>query len=418
MVEVFNVGDYKMKVLQINSFFTVGGPPRIMNGIYDTLIENNHECLIAAAREKMYVPSHSIQIGSHNGIYINAIKNRVFDDEGLSASRETKELVNSIEEYDPDIIQLHNLHGYYINIEVLFNYLKRTRKPVVWTLHDCWAFTGHCAHFDLIKCEKWKTKCKLCPQKKDYPSSLFFNRAARNYMYKKRTFCGLDNMVIVTPSEWLKKLVQKSFLGDYEVKVINNGIDLEQFSFRKEKEYFDERLKKKKIILGVAQNWAEHKGLEDFISLSKLLDDSYKLVLIGLTKKQKELLPKTILGIERTRNVNELVDWYSRADVFINMTYQDNFPTVNIEALACGTPIITYNTGGSPEIIDSNCGWIIEKGDIKSALYIIKTMQSKEKYINAALLRSKKYDRKDKYRDYIDLYTQLLKNDRRPSFDK
>lgn len=397
-----------MKVLQINSFFSVGGPPRIMNGIYDTLKENGIECKIAAAREKMYVPEDSYQVGTNASVYMNALIARIFDNEGMLAKRATRKLVKFIKDYNPDIIHLHNLHGYCFNVQMLFQCLKEINKPVIWTLHDCWTMTGHCAHFALIGCNKWKTGCHSCPQKKEYPSSLLFDRSKKNYADKLKAFSGVNNLTIVTPANWLASFISESILKEYPVKVIHNGIDLEAFSPIKTNILEQYRLIGKKIILGVAQNWAEKKGLEDFIELSKLLSSEYQVVLIGLTEEQKYSLPKTVLGLTKTRNVQELVEWYSVAQVFVNFTYQDTFPTVNIEALACGTPILTYKTGGSPEALDSSCGWVVEQGDIEGALKIIYGMKERKLYTELAIARALNFSRRQKYVEYVDLYNKVL----------
>lgn len=397
-----------MRVLQINSFFSVGGPPRIVNGIYDTLIEQGHECKIAAAREEQYVPKDSIPIGNSLETYINAIKARVFDDEGLSARHATAKLIKQIRAYHPDIIQLHNLHGYYINIEILFGFLKEYKKPVVWTFHDCWPFTGHCAYFDSARCDKWVNGCFECPEKGTYPASCVMDRSKRNYSVKKSSFQGVDRLHIITPSKWLANLVEKSFLGCYPIDVINNGIDLDKFSYKQTNILDRNNLQGKRIVLGVAQNWAGRKGFEDFIQLSELLDDSYRVVMIGLTD---DLIRKTnnkIICIKKTNSIEELVEWYSAAEAFINLTYEDNFPTVNIEALACGTPVITYDTGGSPEAIDETCGIIVEQGNVngvKDALYRLSKEENKR---NNCFERSKMFGRETKYREYIKLYGRLV----------
>ena len=397
-----------MKVLQINSFFSVGGPPRIMNGIYDTLKENGIECKIAASREKFYAMEDSYQVCSDKNVKINALKARLFDNEGFNAKKDTQRLVEYIKQYDPDIIHLHNLHGYCINLEVLFGYLKSCQKPVVWTLHDCWAFTGHCAYFDVVGCKKWKEQCSSCSQTKEYPSSLFLDHCEKNYKEKKAAYSGIKNLTIVTPSKWLASFLSDSILKEHTVKVIHNGIDLQSFSYKKSDILEKNGLAGKKIVLGVAQNWVERKGLEDFIKLSTLLDDKYKVVLIGLTEEQKKALPKAVFGITRTENIEELQKWYSAAEVFVNFTYQDNFPTVNIEALACGTPVLTYKTGGSVEVICKGCGWVVEQGDIEGAKNTITSMKEKTKYITSCLDQSKKFDRKKRYLEYVDLYRSML----------
>ena len=268
-----------MKVLQINSFFSVGGPPRIVNGIYDTLKEQGHECKITAAREAFYAPEDSWRIGSGLDVKKNGVMARIFDNEGFNAKRATRDLIKKIEEYDPDIIHLHNLHGYCLNVEILFDYLKRADKKVFWTLHDCWTFTGHCAHFMLANCNKWQTKCENCPQRHVYPSSKVFSNAENNFTRKKAAFTGVRDMTIITPSQWLADLVKQSFLKEYPVKVVHNGIDTSVFKPTESDIREKYGLEDKKIIIGVAQNWGKSKGLDDFIKLSTMLEEDYKIVL-------------------------------------------------------------------------------------------------------------------------------------------
>ncbi|MCF0105346.1 MAG: glycosyltransferase [Holdemanella sp.] len=398
-----------MKVLQINSFFTVGGPPRIVNGIYDTLKENGHDCKIAAAREELYVPEDSIRIGSKKDAYINALKARVFDNEGFNAKSATLKLIKDIEAYNPDIIHLHNLHGYFINVEILFDYLKKTNKPIVWTLHDCWTMTGHCAHFDFIGCDKWKTQCFDCPQLKEYPSSFGLDHSKNNYISKKESFTGVPNMTIVTVSEWLKSVVKDSYLKEYDVKVIPNGLDLTKFkpvdcSNLKEKY----GLQNKKVVLGVAQNWGLKKGLYDFFELSKILPENYQLVMIGLTKNQLKELPKNILGFERTNSIEELSEWYSVSDVFVNLSYEETMGLVTVEAMACGTPAIVYDRTAVPEVIDSHCGWIVKAGNVQEIKRRIETLDTKQNYVDACLNRAKAFEKNKQYNKYIKLYESLI----------
>jgi putative colanic acid biosynthesis glycosyltransferase len=402
-----------VKVLQINSVCGVGSTGRITTDLYSVLENQGHECLIAYGRGTAPEGIHSIKVGSDIDNYFHVIKTRLTDEHGFGSVSATKKFIKQIEEYNPDIIHLHNLHGYYINIEILFNYLKQADKPVVWTLHDCWAFTGHCSHFDYIGCEQWKTGCNNCPQKKEYPSSLLKDNSEMNYIKKKELFTSVKNMTIVTPSEWLASIVKKSFLGKYTVKVINNGINLD--IFKPTGSDFREKygLQDKYILLGVANVWDRRKGLNYFTELAKLLDDTYQIILVGVTEKQKQALPQNIIGITRTSNVNELVEIYGTADVFINPTLEDNFPTTNLEALACGTPVITFKTGGSIECIDESCGIVVEKGDIDTFIQAIEEMKSKSKsfYTNACMNRAKyNFDKNDRYNDYIELYNNQLMN--------
>lgn len=397
-----------MKILEINSFFTVGGPPRIVNGVYDTLIKMGHECKIAAAREKMYIPEHSIRIGSDFGVKINALKVRLFDNEGFIAKHATKKLIKEIETYDPDVIHLHNLHGYYINLEILFNYLKKIRKPVVWTLHDCWAFTGHCAYFDYAKCEQWRTGCEKCQHKKNYPTSYIANKAKQNFKKKRDIFSMLDNMTIVTPSMWLAGLVQESYLGKNPVEVIRNGIDLNVFKtikIEKEKRnYFDG----KKVILGVAQVWDKRKGLEYFLELNKIMPKTWQIVLVGLDKNQIKTLPESIIGIQKTKSVEELVKLYNIADVFVNPTLEDNYPTTNIEAIACGTPVVTFPTGGSPEALIENMGYVTTEKTAEGLKQKIQEVFALKNDKTSLFLDYTALDKNYCYQKYIDLFEGLI----------
>ena len=388
-----------MKVLQINSFFSVGGPPRIMNGIYDTLKEQGHECKIVAAREAFYAPEDSWRIGSGLDVKFNGAMARIFDNEGFNAKRATRELVKKIEEYDPDIIHLHNLHGYCINVEILFDYLKRADKKVFWTLHDCWSFTGHCAHFQIAGCDRWQTQCEKCPQKQVYPSSKVFSNAENNFTRKKAAFTGVKDMTIITPSHWLADLVKQSFLREYPVKVVHNGIDTSVFKPTESDIRARYGLENKKIVIGVAQNWGKAKGLDDFVRLSQMLDDTYKVVLVGLTDKQVDELPDNIIKITRTKNAIELAQWYTAADLFVNTTYEDTYPTVNLEAQACGTPAVTYKTGGSPESVPS--AHVVEQGHIDELATLVRELCCTD---SPKVKDALNYDRKTRYAEYIELY--------------
>lgn len=336
----------------VNVTCGTGSTGRICTDLAVALKEQGHIVKIAYGRD--LVPDSfkdfAIRIGNDASVYTHVLKARLFDAAGFGSKRATEKFIEWVKDYDPDVIHLHNIHGYYINVEVLFNYLKESGKKVIWTLHDCWAFTGHCAFFDYVGCTKWKTGCEHCSQKTEYPARVGIDGSKRNYGVKKELFSGVHNLTIVTPSEWLAELLKESFLAEYPVKVIHNGVDTSTFrpieSNIKERFGIGEDIK---VILGVASVWDRRKGLEDFLKLSKLLNDKYKIVLIGLNKKQIEILPNNILGIERTENIQELVAWYSAADVFVNPTYEDNYPTTNLEAIACGTPVITYDTGGSGE---------------------------------------------------------------------
>ena len=401
-----------MKVLQINTVVNSGSTGRIAEDIGKLLISQGHESYIAFGRGSRPSSSSLIRIGNLRDIRSHVIKTRLFDGHGFGSENATKKLVEEIERIKPDVIHLHNLHGYYLNIEVLFNYLKTSPTPVVWTLHDCWAFTGHCTYFDYVNCFRWQTGCYSCPNKKAYPASWFMDNSKLNYIQKKKLFNSVAMISIVAPSQWLADHVSKSFLGGYPINLIRNGIDLSIFYPRttgniKERLGIGNRF----MLLGVASVWDRRKGLDDFIQLNKIIDQDSVIVLVGLSQKQLKNLPEGIIGIARTENIEELAEFYSAADVFLNPTWVDNCPITNSESLACGTPVVTYRTGGSPESIDESSGLVVQKGDnysLYSAAMKIK-VKGKFNYSASCIARASKiYNKNVKYQEYIDLYHSLL----------
>lgn len=392
-----------MKVLMINSVCGIRSTGRICTDLAQTFEAQGHICKIAYGRET--VPEkyrkYAVRIGSDTDVKLHGIYSRMFDRHGFGSRGATKKFIKWVKEFDPDVIHLHNLHGYYINIEVLFDYLKEAEKPVVWTLHDCWAFTGHCTN--LIGCDKWKTGCVKCTKFRNYPRS-FWDGSKRNFAKKKQLISAVENMTVITPSNWLAELTKQSFLGKFPVEVINNGIDVNIFKptigdFRNKY-----GLENKKIVLGVASAWSDSKGLCDFIKLADILDDNYKIVLVGLTEAQIKDIPDSIIGIAKTNSTTELAEIYTAADVFLNLTYNDNYPTVNLEAQACGTPVITYRTGGSPEALDESWGLIFAPGDISSVSKALMSMKNKAYYTEKCIEHSRAFDKKRMCDNYIDLY--------------
>lgn len=392
-----------MKIFQINSTCGYGSTGRIAVDILKEVEKNGGEGIIAYGRNTAPDDVNSYKITTETDVKIHGVLSRITDRQGFYSTSATKKLIEKIKEYNPDIIHLHNVHGYYLNIKTLFEFLKEYNKPIVWTLHDCWAFTGHCAYFSFRGCEKWKTECNNCPLKKDYPSSLVLDNSQKNFNEKKELFTSLDNVTLVTPSMWLADLVKKSYLKKFSVKVINNGIDLNKF--KPTKSGFREKngLENKQIILGVASVWEERKGLKDFIELSKNLTDDQQIILVGLNDSQLADLPKNIIGIKRTNSIDELAQLYSVADVFVNTTYEDNYPTTNLEAISCGTPVITYRTGGSPESVAEGNGFVVEKGDIPAVVEALKR-------VDGCKTETKdNFDASLRYKEYVDLYKALLK---------
>ncbi len=400
------------KLLQINASVNSGAPGRIAEQIGQTAISVGWKSYIAYGRNGRPSQSELIKIGSDWDIRMHGLQTRLFDRHGLASTAATREFVEQIKKIKPDIIHLHNIHGYYINIEILFRYLKDANIPVVWTLHDCWPITGHCALFTFVECDKWKTQCFSCPQKKGYPGSYFLDRSKQNYTQKRKLFTSVNDMTIVPVSNWLADIVKQSYLKDYPIRVINNGIDVNVFSPQsRDGIRLKYGLADKFILLGVATEWGRRKGLHDFIELSKILKDDEIIVLVGLKEDQIKILPENIMGITRTESTQELAEFYSSADVFVNPTWEDNFPTTNLEALACGTPVITYETGGSPEAIDELTGIVVEQGNIHKLTEAINhiKLKGKQSYSEACVKRAHRlYRKEDRYREYIELYEELL----------
>ena len=359
------------RILFINSVCN-GSTGSICKNLYKAAVEEGHECCIAYGRGEAPKGFKTIKIGNKLDIYLHVLKARLFDASGFGSKQATKELIKKIDEFKPDIIHLHNIHGYYVNIEILFKYLKEHPEiKKIWTLHDCWAFTGHCPHFEYEKCGQWKNECKKCIRRNEYPKSLI-DRCNRNYWLKKSSFTNVDNLMLVSPSNWLMNLIKDSFFKEYPIEVINNGVDTSIFKHTESNIKERYGIKNKKVILGVASVWDKKKGLDTFIEISKQLDNEYQIVLIGLNKKQIKKLPSNIIGITRTEKVEELVKWYSAAEVFFNPTLEDNYPTVNLEAIACGTPVITFNTGGSSECTCADESRIVYSRSVNESIEKIK----------------------------------------------
>lgn len=400
-----------MNILQINSVCGIGSTGRIATDLHAILLSQGQQSTIAFGRDAARNCDLTIRIGSKFDNYLHVARTRLLDSHGFGSAAATKKLIARIKALNPDVIHLHNLHGYYLHIGLLFDYLKAANKPVIWTLHDCWAFTGHCAHFDFSGCERWRSQCHDCPLKSEYPKSLFADRSQRNYQQKRALFTGVQKLTIVTPSKWLAALVKQSFLQEYPVKIINNGVDLNVFQptpgdFRRRY-----KLENQFILLGVASLWNERKGYQYFLDLATQLRPDEKIVLVGVSEKQIKALPPGMIGIAKTNSTAELAEIYSAADLFINPTLEDNFPTTNLEALACGTPVVTFNSGGSPECLDENCGLVVERGDLPGLTAAIATVRKVGKAAYRAHCQKRareRFDRDARCAEYLNLYKEIL----------
>lgn len=401
------------RVLLVNTVAGTGSVGRLVTGLYDALSARGYECLIAFGRDDAPEGYNCYRIGNDFEVYFHGAMSRLNDKHGFYSKRATKEFIEVIEEFDPDIIHLHNVHGYYLNIEILFKYLKESGRRIIWTLHDCWTFTGHCSHFEYIGCNKWQTGCYKCEQLNEYPKSMGADNSEFNYIKKKELFTGFDNLTLVTPSQWLKDRVSQSFMREYHTVVVPTGINLEQFAPVEEAVDEDNlifrlrnslNIRGKKMLLGVANPWRERKGLLQFENLAKTIDDSYVIVLLGLNDSQLSNLPESIVGLAHTDSVGELAALYSMADVYVNLTLEDTFPTTNIEALACGTPVVTFKAGGAAESIDDTCGIAVERNSIQGVVAAIEKINSQRGIgytVENCLRRARIYDRNYRFMEYI-----------------
>lgn len=395
-----------MKIVQINTVYGTGSTGKIMASLHQLAQKNGFDMYAAYGRGNAAVDIREYKIGNRLDFFQHVLINFFLGKSGFGSKAVTRRFLSWLDTIHPDLIHLHNIHGFYIHVGMLFEYIKQHHIPVVWTLHDCWPMTGQCAHFDYAGCLKWKTACHHCPiYRSNYPYSLFKDNSKYNYILKKKTFTNVSDMTIVTPSKWLADIVNQSFLKNYPVKVIPNGIDLNLFKpicMSSES----------RIVLGVANVWSSSKGLNYLIKLSEMLDSPYHIVLIGLSKKQQSQIQsshgKEITCITRTSSQSELVTWYQRAYVYVNPTLEDNFPTTNLEALACGTPVITFNTGGSPESLTDNCGIVVEKGNIEQLKEAILSLEHRTDIIvSSCREQALHFNQDSNFQEYLELYAGL-----------
>ena len=398
----------KTKVLlQINVTANWGSTGKIAEQIGLCAMKHGWESYIAYGRWCNPSNSHLIKVGNKLDMYMHYAEQRIRDNEGLCSRGATKRLIKIISEIRPDVVQLHNIHDHYLNYRLLFEYLNKTEIKVVWTLHDCWAFTGHCFHFVTKNCDKWKNGCFECPLKNEYPRT-FLDRSKEHWLLKKELLTRCKNLTIVPVSDWLANFVKESFLKEKRIHVIKNGVDLN--IFKPSTSLNISKTNSKFKILAVSSVWNPDKGELDIYKLREMLsEDKFEITMVGLSVDQYKKLPKGIIGIQRTQNLQELVKLYSDANVLINPTYADTFPTVNLEALACGTPVITYRTGGSPEAIDEKTGVVIEQGDVNGLVEAIYRM--KEKTLSSADCRKRAeecFDKDKCFEKYVELYEKLI----------
>ncbi|WP_407450192.1 glycosyltransferase [Fibrobacter sp.] len=401
-----------MKILLINLTLGRGSTGKIVQGITKQALANGDEVFVVYGYYDRREPgSYCVQGGNINTVRRDLLRIRITGYNGFSNKRKTKKVLDLIDSIKPDVIHLHNIHGGYIQVEYLFEYIKKNNIPVVWTLHDCWAFTGRCAYFSIAKCSKWKKGCFDCHNSAEYPGFCLFDRSKEQWARKKEAFCNVAEMVLVTPSYWLAGLVKESFLKEYEVRTIYNGIDTDVFAFVESDIKQQLGLSGKKIILGVSNTWDARKGLDDLIELSEVLDDSFKIVVVGHIKDKRR--KDKIINLPRMENQNKLAELYSAADVFVNPSREETLGMTTIEAMSCGTPVITYNLTAVSEPVSEGCGIVLDYDEnknidnLKSA--ILKMTSARNEFNKSCRDRVvSMFGEKERFCEYVNLYHKML----------
>lgn len=394
-----------MKIVQINATCGIGSTGKICVAISKLLNQRNIENYILYTSGNSDYPQ-GIRYANDAYIKVQALKTRITGSYGFTANRATKRLISHLERIQPDIVHLHNLHSHNCNLEMLFSYLKTKPIRIFWTFHDCWAFTGHCSHFVLAKCEQWKYSCEHCPM--PHEMNWIWDTSHKLFMKKKRAIEGAD-IKVFSDSEWLSDLIRQSIFKQYPIRTIANGIDLEVFAPTESTFRAKHGLTNKFIVLGVAFGWGKRKGVDVFIELAKRLNEQYRIVLVGTNEATDKQLPDNIISIHRTQNQKELAEIYTAADVFANPTREEVFGLVNVEALACGTPVLTFRTGGSPECIDETCGSVVECDDVDAMeREIIRICETKPYSKDACLKRASKFDMNERFEEYVEMYEQEM----------
>ena len=399
-----------MRVFQLNTFCGEKSTGRIALEIARLVEQDGGQCRIGygAGKPPKEAEPYAFRIGTPLERKVCSQLRKTLDFEGRGCYFGTKALIDELERFQPDLVHFHNLHGCYLHLPSLCENLTRRQIPIVWTLHDCWPFTGHCAYFDYAHCEKWKTGCEHCPQQRSYPICVGLDRSRKNYEMKKQLFAAFPNLTMVVPCDWMKVPLSQSFLADRPVRRIYNGVDRDAFHPRESFLRQEYGLSEKKVALAVASDWDERKGLSYLLETAERLGDAYRIVAVGLTKEQISALPPSLIGIEHTNSAAELAQWYTTADCLVNPSMEDNMPMVNLEALACGTPVAAFRTGGCPEAVDETCGVVVEQGNVEEFCSAVQTLcERKEEMRDACLRRAEHFDSRKTFERYIALYKEL-----------
>jgi putative colanic acid biosynthesis glycosyltransferase len=400
-----------MNVLQVNTVYPGGSTGRIVAEIAEyTASQPNGHAYVAfgigepAMRESLT----AIRIGNPWERKAHAAIRKLFDAEGYGSWFATGRLIRFCKGNAIDVVHLHNLHGCYLHLKRWFRYLRKSNHPVVWTLHDCWPLTGHCAHFEYASCGKWQLRCGRCPEQRSYPRCIGLDGSKRNHRLKRKLFSSLKNLTLVTPCNWLRDIVLQSYLQDVPVRVIYNGVDSDAFRPTASDLRMQYGFEGKRVLFAAASVWTDRKGLLELTKLSQMLNASYRIVIAGLTGEQIAALPGNVIGLNKIESQPLLRAWYTAADCFVNPTLEDTMPLVNLEALACGTPVAAFRTGGCPEAIAEGCGLVVEKDDVRGLAEAVRRIcESGVDFTEACLAQARRFSMENTVRAYTELYREV-----------
>ncbi|MBQ0099341.1 MAG: glycosyltransferase [Firmicutes bacterium] len=398
-----------MRVLQINAVCGNGSTGLIVKDIASQVEKNGDEAFVAfqngQASKNFYVFNNKFDEKLH------ALYTRIFGKQGYASKRETKKFLKWVSEIKPDIVHLHNLHGNYINLPMLLNYLSKNDIATVVTLHDCWFFTGKCTHYVEYKCDRWQESCGKCPQKHANINSIFFDKSSKVLFDREKLFVSIPRLKIVGCSKWIAEECKKSKLKNCDITYIHNGVDTSIFKptnneFRKKN-----NLEDKFVVLGFANKWGQERNREAVLYIISTLKEDERIVLVGCDNKMMDNFSKfdNVICVGFIKDRNELADIYSSCDVFLNLTHADTLPTVNMESICSGTPVITYDVCGSPELVDSGSGFVVPENDYIAIVEAKNFIKFKNFNIEIEKYHEK-FSKTNNYLKYIDVYKELLNN--------
>jgi putative colanic acid biosynthesis glycosyltransferase len=399
-----------MKVIQINGVASAGSTGKIVTQLSEVMHSEGIENYIISAGYKETTERDNVYFcSSYIGVRTHQILGNLLGDTGFHSYLATRKAISILKKNKPDVVHLHNIYSYFLNVETLLNYLKTHHITTIWTIHDFWAVTGHCTHFEVAGCYRWKKECGNCPQLRKFPYSRFFDRSATLLNKKKSIYDGWNTLYLATVSEWVANYLPDSILKGKEIRIIPNGVDTSVFKpLAVEKPY---EFKEKFVILSVAMSWGANKGLNDLLSLASKMNEDELLVIIGLPEDKIDKLPTNVIGIPRTKNADELCNYYNIADVYVSASTEETMGLTVVEAMACGTPAVVYNKTALPELIADGCGYICRKtvDELYCGIQKIRT-NGKAYYTDNCVKHAREnYDKWNQYRKYCSFYYDCMR---------